>query len=150
MSLYNVFTIKFAKNNHTSHLLYGVFFQNGDELGKNLRIILNSWHFIFEDRIKYSQIQATNVIDSVNMPSTSNLQVHSTSATTTEIIQSSIILNNKENQSPTSPQSIPLTIDEQEEQQPPDDPLMQEHEPEQVNVAIERPSISSISSRIEA
>ncbi|CAF1416102.1 unnamed protein product, partial [Adineta steineri] len=116
LSLYNVFSIKFAKNNHTSHLLYGVFFQNGDELGKNLRIILNSWHFTFEDRIKHSQIQATNVIDSVSMPSTSNLQVRSTSATTTEIIQSSIILNNKENQSPTSPQSIPLIIDEQEEQ----------------------------------
>ncbi|CAF1158403.1 unnamed protein product [Adineta steineri] len=28
LSLYNVFATKFAKNNHTSHLLYGVFFQN--------------------------------------------------------------------------------------------------------------------------
>ncbi|CAF4324303.1 unnamed protein product, partial [Adineta steineri] len=124
-------------------------FQNGDELGKNLRIILNSWHFTFEDRIKHSQIQATNVIDSVNMPSISNLQIHSTSATTTEIIQSSIILNNKENQSPTSPQSIPLIIDEQKEQQPSDNPLMQEHEPEQIDIAIETPSISSMSSRIK-
>ncbi|CAF1487639.1 unnamed protein product [Adineta steineri] len=83
------------------------------------------------------------------MPSTSNLQVRSTSATTTEIIQSSIILNNKENQSPTSPQSIPLIIDEQEEQQPSDNPLIQVHEPEQMDIAIETPSISSISSRIE-
>ncbi|CAF1375532.1 unnamed protein product [Adineta steineri] len=49
LSLYNVYAIKFAKNNHTSHILYGVFFQNADELGKNLRIILNSWHFTFED-----------------------------------------------------------------------------------------------------
>ncbi|CAF1453005.1 unnamed protein product [Adineta steineri] len=150
LSLYNVFAIKFAKNNHTSHLLYAVFFQNGDELGKNLGITLNSWYFTFEDRVKHSQIQATNVIDSVNMPSTSNLQVHSTSATTTEIIQSSIILNNKENQSPISPQSIPLIIDEQEEQQQSDNPLMQEHEPEQTDIAIETPSISSISSRIKA
>ncbi|CAF1375550.1 unnamed protein product [Adineta steineri] len=84
------------------------------------------------------------------MPFTSNLRVHSTSATTTEIIQSSIILNNKENQSPTSPQSIPLIIDEQEEQQPSENRLMQEHEPEQMDIAIETPSISPISSRIEA
>ncbi|CAF4178925.1 unnamed protein product, partial [Adineta steineri] len=150
LSLYNVFAIKFAKNNHTSHLLYAVFFQNGDELGKNLGIILNSWHFTFEDRIKHSQIQATNVIDSVDMASTSNLQVHPTLATTTtETIQSSIILNNEQKQSPISPQSIPLIIDDQEEHQPSDNPLMQEHEPEQMDTAIETPPTSLISSRIQ-
>ncbi|CAF1158420.1 unnamed protein product [Adineta steineri] len=84
------------------------------------------------------------------MLSTSNLQVHSTSATTIEIIQSSIILNNKENQSPTSTQSIPLIIDEQEEQQASDNPLMQEREPEQKDITIETPSVLPISSRIEA
>ncbi|CAF1413685.1 unnamed protein product [Adineta steineri] len=55
-----------------------------------------------------------------------------------------------ENQSPTSPQSIPLIIDEHEEQQPSDNPLMREHEPEQMDIAIETTSISSISSRIKA
>ena len=55
LSLCNVFEVKFAKNNHTARLLYGVIFQNGDGIGKNLRILLKSWHFAFEDRRKKSQ-----------------------------------------------------------------------------------------------
>ncbi|CAF4557677.1 unnamed protein product [Rotaria socialis] len=76
LSLYNVFEVKFAKNNHTSRLLNGVFFQNGEDLGKNLRILLNSWHFTFEDRIKKLQIQTTNTIAYVDKRTTSELQLH--------------------------------------------------------------------------
>ncbi|CAF4032126.1 unnamed protein product [Rotaria sordida] len=147
LSLYNVFEVKFAKNNHTSHLLYGVFFQNGDELGKNLRIILNSWYFTFEDRTKKSQTQTTNSIDYVYIQTAQQLQVHST-ATTTESVYSSTTTNTGENESPQSSQSIPLKIADQE-QQPHDNSLIQIHESEQMDVGIKTASSPAVHSGIE-
>ncbi|CAF1413510.1 unnamed protein product [Rotaria sordida] len=147
LSLYNVFEVKFAKNNHTSHLLYGVFFQNGDELGKDLRIILNSWHFTFEDRTEKSQTQTTNSIDYVYIQTAQQLQVHST-ATTTDSVYSSTTVNTGENKSPQSSQSIPLKIADQE-QQPHDNSLIQIHESEQMDVGIKMASSLAVHSGIE-
>ncbi|CAF1604454.1 unnamed protein product [Adineta ricciae] len=85
LSLYNIFEVKFTKNNHTSHLLYGIFFQNGDELGKNLRILLNSWHFKLEDRTKSPQIQTIRSIEHVDMPIGSPTQLHSAMSAATMV-----------------------------------------------------------------
>ncbi|CAM4847246.1 unnamed protein product [Rotaria magnacalcarata] len=150
LSLYNVFEVKFAKNNHTSRLLNGVFFQNGEDLGKNLRILLNSWHFTFEDRIKKLQIQTTNTIAYVDKPTTSELQLHPQTITT-KTVHSPTGSNIEGEESSQSPQSMALIIDEQEEQlhdysliqideqekQLHDYSLIQINEPEQIDVPIE-------------
>jgi len=120
------------------------FFQNGDALGKNLRIILNSWHFTFEDRTKKSQTQTTNSIDYVYIQTAQQLQVHST-ATTTESVYSSTTVNTGENE---SSQSIPLKIADQE-QQPHDNSLIQIHESEQMDVGIKTASSPAVHSGIE-
>lgn len=117
-------------------------FQDGDELGKNLRILLNSWHFTYEERTKKSHIQTTSSIEHIYIPSTQEIPLSSiTATTTTESISSSTTSNTEANEPPQSPESMPLTIDDQEEQ--PHDDTLQIHQPEQMNVAIE-PSPSSI------
>lgn len=150
LSFYSVFEIKFAKNNHTSRLLYGVFFQNGDDLGKNLRILLNSWHFTFEDKVKKSQIQTTNSIHNVDIQIIPELQLHSR-ATTMETASSFTTSNIGvgENESPKSPQSMPLIIADIEEQQPHDNSLVQIDEPEKMDVIIETASSSVVPSGIK-
>ena len=109
LSLYNIFEIKFTKNNHTSHLLYDVIFQDGDQLGKNLRIVLNSWGFMYQDRANKSEIQTKNSINYVNMPIAQQLQLHST-AKTRENVYSSIVSNIGCTKSPQSLYSPPSTV----------------------------------------
>ncbi|CAF0973569.1 unnamed protein product [Didymodactylos carnosus] len=65
LSLYNIFEIKFTKNNCASHLLYGIIFQDGNELGKSLRTVLSSWDYIFENRTQGPQMQKRNDIHDV-------------------------------------------------------------------------------------
>ncbi|CAF5229223.1 unnamed protein product, partial [Rotaria magnacalcarata] len=82
---------------------------------KNLRILLNSWHFTFEDRIKKLQIQTTNTIAYVDKRATSELQLHPQTITT-KTVHSPTRSNIEGEESSQSPQSMALIIDEQEEQ----------------------------------
>ncbi|CAF2162172.1 unnamed protein product [Rotaria magnacalcarata] len=102
---------------------------------KNLRILLNSWHFTFEDRIKKLQIQTTNTIAYVDKRATSELQLHPQTITT-KTVHSPTRSNIEGEKSSQSPQSMALIIDEQEEQLH-DYSLIQIDEPEQIDVPIE-------------
>ncbi|CAF3857025.1 unnamed protein product [Rotaria sp. Silwood1] len=95
---------------------------------------------------KKSQTQTTNSIDYVCTQTAQQLQVHST-ATTTESAYSFATLNTGENESPQSPQSIPLIIPDQE-QQPHNNSLLQIHESEQNTVGIQIASSTAVHSRI--
>jgi hypothetical protein len=147
LSLYNVFEIKFTKNNQTSHLLYGVMFQNGHELRKNLRILLNSWNFTYEDRTKQSQMQTTNAIDYVNIQAPQKLPLYSR-ATTTENVYPTTTSNTDSNEPPQSSQSTSLTI-LSETQQLHDNSLIQIDEPEKMDVVTETPTSPTVDSGIE-
>ncbi|CAM4836680.1 unnamed protein product, partial [Rotaria magnacalcarata] len=109
LSLYNVFEVKFAKNNHTYRLL--------------------------NDRIKKLQIQTTNTIAYVDKRATSELQLHPQTITT-KTVHSPTRSNIEGEESSQSPQSMALIIDEQEEQLH-DYSLIQIDEPEQIDVPIE-------------
>ncbi|CAF1250005.1 unnamed protein product [Rotaria sp. Silwood1] len=108
--------------------------------------LLLSIYNVFELEHKKSQTQTTNSIDYVCTQTAQQLQVHST-ATTTESAYSFATLNTGENESPQSPQSIPLIIPDQE-QQPHNNSLLQIHESEQNTVGIEIASSTAVHSRI--
>ncbi|CAF3827820.1 unnamed protein product [Rotaria sp. Silwood1] len=108
--------------------------------------LLLSIYNVFELEHKKSQTQTTNSIDYVCTQTAQQLQVHST-ATTTESAYSFATLNTGENESPQSPQSIPLIIPDQE-QQPHNNSLLQIHESEQNTVGIQIASSTAVHSRI--
>ncbi|CAF2039466.1 unnamed protein product [Rotaria magnacalcarata] len=146
-SLYNVFEVKFTKNNHTAHLLYGVIFENGDQLGKNLRILLNSWGFTYTDRTKESQMRTANFVNYVNTETTQQVQLHSR-ATTIDNVYLSTISKTSISEQPQLSQSTSLTIIDQR-QQLHHQSFIQIDEPEPMDIVTEIPHSSAVHSEIQ-
>ncbi|CAF0963338.1 unnamed protein product [Rotaria magnacalcarata] len=146
-SLYNVFEVKFTKNNHTAHLLYGVIFENGDQLGKNLRILLNSWGFTYTDRTKESQMRTANFVYYVNTETTQQVQLHSR-ATTIDNVYLSTISKTSISEQPQLSQSTSLTIIDQR-QQLHHQSFIQIDEPEPMDIVTEIPHSSAVHSEIQ-
>ena len=57
--LYNVFEIKFTSHSSGIHLLYGVVFQDQNELSKSLRKLLLSWDYAIKNKSIIHQHQIT-------------------------------------------------------------------------------------------
>ncbi|CAF4203786.1 unnamed protein product, partial [Rotaria magnacalcarata] len=93
----------------------GVIFENGDQLGKNLRILLNSWGFTYTDRTKESQMRTANFVDYVNTETAQQVQLHS-KATTIDNFHLSTISKTSISEQPQLSQSTSLTIIDQRQQ----------------------------------
>ena len=122
-------------------------FQRGDELRKNLRILLNSWNFIYEDRRRKPQMQTTNAIDYINIQTTQQLQLHSR-ATRIENVDASTTSNVGSNEPSQTSQSPSLPILDQQ-QQFHDNSLIQIHGPEKIDFVTETPSSPAAYTGIE-
>ncbi|CAF4251898.1 unnamed protein product [Rotaria magnacalcarata] len=67
ISLYNVFEIKFQRHGRAAHLLYGVLFEDTNELSKSLRAILLSWDYIIKNKSNfYQQHKQTTTMSTVS------------------------------------------------------------------------------------
>ena len=59
LCLYNIFEIKFTRHSRGIHLLYGVVFQDQNELSKSLRKLLLSWDYTIKNKSIVYQRQIT-------------------------------------------------------------------------------------------
>ena len=59
LCLYNIFEIKFTRHSRSIHLLYGVVFQDQNELSKSLRKLLLSWDYTIKNKSIVYQRQIT-------------------------------------------------------------------------------------------
>lgn len=83
IAMYNIFEIKFSKNNRTARLLYGILTKDTHELGKNLRLLLHEWEFPLTDQNFECHIPHYSVHDDGGQSHV--IQTTSTAATTTEV-----------------------------------------------------------------
>jgi len=68
LCLYNIFEIKFTRHSRGIHLLYGVVFQDQNELSKSLRKILLSWDYTIENKsIAHQHQMTTTTMNNINV-----------------------------------------------------------------------------------
>ncbi|CAF3796765.1 unnamed protein product [Rotaria sp. Silwood1] len=67
LGLYNIFEIKFTRHSRGVPLLYGIIFQDQNELTKSLRKILLSWEFIIKNKSIVHQHQSTTTVNNGGM-----------------------------------------------------------------------------------
>ena len=68
LCLYNVFEIQFTRHSRGIHLLYGIMFQDQNELTKSLKKLLLSWDYIIKNRSIVRQHQTTTTtVNNVTM-----------------------------------------------------------------------------------
>ncbi|CAF3311671.1 unnamed protein product [Rotaria socialis] len=77
LCLYNIFEIKFTRHYLGINLLYGIMFQDQNELSKSLRKLLLSWDYIIENKSIVHQHQTkTTTVNNMSM-------IHTTTSTET-------------------------------------------------------------------
>lgn len=68
LCLYNIFEIQFTRHSRGIHLLYGVMFQDQNELSKSLRKLLLSWDYIIKNKSLVHQHQTTtSVVNNIDI-----------------------------------------------------------------------------------
>jgi hypothetical protein len=84
--LYNIFEIKFTRHSRGIHLLYGVMFQDQNELSKSLRKLLLSWDYIIKNKtiVHQRQTTTTTTVSNINM-------IQSTISTETNVNDSNVL-----------------------------------------------------------
>jgi hypothetical protein len=87
--LYNIFEIKFTRHARGMNLLYGVMFQDQNELSKSLRKLLLSWGYIIENKSIVTKHQTKTT-------STNNISMLQSATTTETNENNSIILQETE------------------------------------------------------
>ena len=85
LGLYNIFEIKFTRHSRGIHLLYGIMFQDQNELTKSLRKILLSWDYIIKNRsIGYQNQSTTTTTTTTTTVNNSSMTQSTTSVETNE------------------------------------------------------------------
>jgi hypothetical protein len=95
LCLYNIFEIQFTRHSRGIHLLYGVMFQDQNELSKSLRKLLLSWDYIIKNKSLVHQHQTTtSVVNNI------------------DIIQSTLSIETNENDSNVIEETDPIQNDQ--------------------------------------
>ena len=81
LCLYNIFEIKFTRHSRGIHLLYGVVFQDQNELSKSLRKLLLSWDYTIKNKSIVYQRQITTTTTTTTAAATVSATTTTAAAT---------------------------------------------------------------------